>query len=175
MTDNLALGSTEQSYTLTSADTNLPDGETFILPVASAYDSTDWAPGTYDDPSATVRVGDSSVSGFGNWYSWWTAVAGTHSLETSSTGVASGSICPKNWILPGAYEHNTDVPYFRQLFVAYDLPVGTPSSVSQDIIDIWTGTPLDIVFTGDVAKDPGQWEITQSGSVTLWANEKKRV
>ncbi len=104
MGQNLALTG---PVTLAPGDTDLPAGTTWDLPASV----TSW--NTSDNNLAQVRTGSTSLSGwksgYGNYYSWRAATAGTGTTSVTSTD-ASGSICPKGWKLPpnsGADSYST--------------------------------------------------------------------
>ena len=84
MTQNLRLA----NATLTSVDTNLPDGETWTLP---ASDITGFKAkntnNVYIDPS------------YGGYYTFYTATAGW-GTDTVSSGNSPKDICPKGWHIP---------------------------------------------------------------------------
>ena len=84
MTQNLRLA----NVTLTSVDTNLPDGETWTLP---ASDITGFKAkntnNVYIDPS------------YGGYYTFYTATAGW-GTDTVSSGNSPKDICPKGWHIP---------------------------------------------------------------------------
>ena len=54
MTQNLDLGDAEKSYTLTSADTDLEEGQTFVLPTASGPDVITFDTDIYESEQAYV-------------------------------------------------------------------------------------------------------------------------
>ena len=93
MTKNLSL----DNVTLSSIDSNIPDGETFEIPTSTSTDN--------QDDREQVHVANGAYGGF---YSFYTATAGW-GTEDVSEGNASQDICPKGWRLPtggngGEYE-----------------------------------------------------------------------
>ncbi len=104
MGQNLALSG---PIDLNSDDTDLVAGATWTLPV----DTTTWS--TSNDDAVQVKTGSARLSGwkngFGNYYSWPAATAGTGTTAVVNTD-AVASICPKGWKLPtkyGDYSFNT--------------------------------------------------------------------
>lgn len=101
MTQNLDLGYTDKTMTLTPEDSDV--NEPFNLP----FSSTDWK---NDFETAQIYQPDGQINsterGFdGTFYNWYAATAGTgnSALEVPDGEhmiAASSSICPKNWQLP---------------------------------------------------------------------------
>lgn len=96
MQENLALSG---SRTLTSGDSDV--SRNFTLPA----DTTSWGTNSTSNANAVqVKTGNISLSGwqegYGNYYSWQAATAGTGSSVMSNGGNATSSICPKGWKLP---------------------------------------------------------------------------
>ncbi len=85
MTQNLALIDAE----LTSENSNLPEGETWTIPVSDKSAFTD----ATDVNSAYLD------SHYGGYYSFYTATAGWGTYDLTS-GVSPKDICPKGWRLP---------------------------------------------------------------------------
>ncbi|MBR2543282.1 hypothetical protein IKF03_01630, partial [Candidatus Saccharibacteria bacterium] len=63
-----------------------------------------WASGTYDATNANSPHAYYFSSTDSVYYNWWTSVAGSMNFSSTS-GTAASSICPKNWKLPLASEH----------------------------------------------------------------------
>ena len=104
MGQNLALTG---PLTLASGDTDLAAGATWQLPASV----TSWNTSDYN----IVQIGTGSTSlsgwknGYGNYYSWPAATAGTDTTSVVSKD-ATASICPKGWKLPtysGDYSFST--------------------------------------------------------------------
>ena len=97
MLDNLKLGKTTGTTTLTPANTNIATN--FTLPQLITTGST-----SYDTPQAMGPVtGDTGngATNYGYLYNWPAATAGeTTSTMPAGSGNAQYSICPKNWKLP---------------------------------------------------------------------------
>ena len=97
MLDNLKLGKTTGTTTLTPANTNIATN--FTLPQLITTGST-----SYDTPQAMGPVtGDTGngATNYGYLYNWPAATAGeTTSTMPAGSGNAKYSICPKNWKLP---------------------------------------------------------------------------
>ncbi len=102
MLDNLALGSTSQSYHLTSNDTHLNSGATYDLPKSAVWSSSSTASYINADYKTTVssdvkdQVGSWKV---GVYYNYCAASAGTI-CTASATADAGYDICPRGWKLP---------------------------------------------------------------------------
>ena len=99
MLDNLKLGKTTGTTTLTPANTNIATN--FTLPQLITTGST-----SFDIPTASGPVpGDtgSGATNYGYLYNWSAATAGeTQATMPAGSGNAQYSICPKNWRLPTA-------------------------------------------------------------------------
>ncbi len=107
MLDNLKLGSTTSSITLTSSDSNIAPDTTFELPQLNdgARSSILSGPGNdYDTPYAHGPVtGDtgSGATNYGYLYNFSAATAGeTRTSLPAGDDTAQYSICPANWRLP---------------------------------------------------------------------------
>lgn len=93
MTTDLRLGSTTESMTLTSADTDTTND--FVLPVVETSETkTKW--GTPNSTEGLDVAHAYQYSATKNVYNWYTATAGTSYVNNSSTT----SICPLGWKLP---------------------------------------------------------------------------
>jgi uncharacterized protein (TIGR02145 family) len=104
MLDNLKLGSTTGTTTLTPTDSNISSN--FILPQVQTGGSA-----SYDTPTVSGPVpGDTGTgaTNYGYLYNWSAATAGeSRTTHTEADGDAPYSICPANWRLPaGGYEMN---------------------------------------------------------------------
>ena len=100
MTENLRL----INKTISSADSNLPEGETWTIPASSV--------------SGFIAQNTNNAyldSTYGGYYSFYTATAGTGGTNLTS-GNAPSSICPKGWRLPSG----GDTGEFLTLFNNYD-------------------------------------------------------
>ena len=89
MTQNLRLGDSSNTMTLTSEDSNVE--EDYTLPVAQTSNGTNW--GTTPNSSHVFATNNEAN---GNFYNYYTATAGTN----PSSGDAASSVCPKGWKLP---------------------------------------------------------------------------
>ncbi len=100
MQENLRLSGIR---TLTSADSDVSGS--WVLPA----DVSSWNANSYT--AVQVKTGSTNLygwkQGFGNYYSWPAATAGTGVLVTAKGGLASGSICPKGWRLPTMTQFQT--------------------------------------------------------------------
>ena len=98
MIENLRLGADGSQVTLTSEDSDVVNQFQFTS-------SADWS-NTFT--SANVNTAQAYYSGninLGSYYNWYTATAGTGNSSTAADVEASGSICPKGWVLPNRVEY----------------------------------------------------------------------
>ena len=99
MLQNLKLGSTTGTMTLTPSDTNIASN--FTLPQLTTAGTAD-----YDNPGAYGPIpGDTGAgqTNYGYLYNWSAATAGeSRTSHTETDGDAPYSICPANWRLPTA-------------------------------------------------------------------------
>ena len=122
MTENLRL----EDATLTSADTNLPAGETVILPAST---TSGWcnknSQGCYERLLTMnyADAGNSSHPEYGSYYNWYTATA-TYG-KRSTTSDTDYSICPAGWHLPKGGPDGE----FQAL---YDAGYNTPALMMKD-------------------------------------------
>lgn len=109
-----------------------------------------WATSASNEESPHYHVG--------NYYSWVAATAGTGGGTTG--GLASGSICPKNWKLPTG--GNTDTANFTKLVGAYGIrtSIGEDSSVNNVIRQ----TPLYFIPSGRVDAHSGGAGLSYAGT-----------
>ena len=91
MTQNLRLINKE----ISSVDSNLPEGETWIVPVSSTSGFNE-----YNENNAYLD------STYGGYYSFYTATAGWGTNSVTS-GNSPKDICPKGWRLPVISEYET--------------------------------------------------------------------
>ena len=108
MLDNLKLGSTTGTTTLTPSDSNITSN--FTLPQVGGNNTLD-----NDNPRAYGPVpGDtgSGATNYGYLYNWSAATAGeSRTTHTEADGDAPYSICPANWRLPtGGVDMDTWTP-----------------------------------------------------------------
>ena len=173
MTENLALGSTEQTYTLTSADTNLPDDETFILPIASAFGTNDWDGGTTTDYHPSVRINNVDNPEFGNLYSWPAAIAGQE-VEVAPSAGTDYSICPKGWALPGRAAMDDDIT-MNDIFTAYGITIGYPATISEYQFNILTTEPVDFSLAGHIQHSSGYYTTDVGVHAQFWTRRRTNV
>lgn len=97
MLDNLKLGSTEDTLTLTPSDSNVASN--FTLPQVTTTGTPD-----YDNPGVYGPVpGDTgaNATNYGYLYNWSAATAGeSRTSHDETSGNAPYSVCPANWRLP---------------------------------------------------------------------------
>ncbi|HMQ95774.1 MAG TPA: FISUMP domain-containing protein [Candidatus Saccharibacteria bacterium] len=114
MLDNLKLGSTTDTTTLTPADSNVSSN--FTLPQVGGNNTLD-----YDNPRVYGPVpGDtgSGATNYGYLYNWSAATAG-ESQASITSGNAAHSICAKGWRLPVGGAYNSGVGDFADLDRAF--------------------------------------------------------
>ena len=107
MLDNLKLGSTTGTLTLTSADTDIASD--FMLPQVVTIGTAD-----YDNPGVYGPIpGDtgSGATNYGYLYNWSAATAGeSRTSHNETAGDAPYSICPAGWRLPTiSWDENWEV------------------------------------------------------------------
>ena len=90
MTTNLALGLDNDTVLLNSDNTDLEDGNTFILPASTITDNTT------SIVNAIRTTNKSGATSNGTYYSWGAATTSNNYRSDTPTD----SICPKNWDLP---------------------------------------------------------------------------
>lgn len=98
ITTNLRIGSNEKTTLLSSADTDMRDGNSFTLPkgetgVGTANGETGWHYAQLD--TAHIYIDDNN----GGYYSWYAATVGEGG-STKESGNTQQSVCPKGWRLP---------------------------------------------------------------------------
>ena len=114
MLDNLKLGSTTGTTTLTSADSNVSSN--FTLPQVQTGGSA-----SHDTPTVSGPVpGDtgSGATNYGYLYNWSAATAG-ETRTSITTGNAAHSICAKGWRLPVGGDYNSGIGDFADLDRAF--------------------------------------------------------
>jgi uncharacterized protein (TIGR02145 family) len=151
MLDNLKLGSTTGTTTLTSADSNVASN--FTLPQVGGNNTLD-----YDNPRAYGPVpGDTGngATNYGYLYNWSAVTAGETQASITS-GNAAHSICARGWRLPTGGTGGD----FAQLDQAFGGP-GTGSGSGEANIAQWQHSgPFKGVFAGvwwEGFYDQGDW------------------
>ena len=143
MLDNLKLGSTTGTTTLTSADSNVSSN--FILPQVQTGGSA-----SYDTPTVSGPVpGDTGTgaTNYGYLYDWSAATAGETQASITS-GNAAHSICAKGWRLPVGGAYNSGVGDFADLDRAFG-GTGMPAWSGETNIAQWQHAgPFRGVFAG---------------------------
>ena len=132
MVDNLKL----QGRTISSADSNLPSGDTISIPSSSTADwCTDATQACYEQ-LMTLDATDTSISGqssaqssYGVYYNWYTATATYGAYDTTSGDVAY-SVCPKGWRLPKGGSSGE----FQSLYTEYPSASGMLSSTGPAFV-----------------------------------------
>lgn len=108
MTQNLKLGKTTETLTLTGADSDVPS---FTLNGKSSD-------GKFESKTigGVSDVNDSSqyycTEAYGCYYNWHTATGGSGSSATTS-GDANYSICPAGWTLPTRQQYSSFITYYN--------------------------------------------------------------
>ena len=116
MLDNLKLGSTTGSITLTPSDSNVATN--FTLP--QLYSGSDGSYLSYDTPQAYGPVPGDTGSGetnYGYLYNWPAVTAGeTKASMPVGSGNANYSICAKGWRLPTGGDTTSDFATLDKAF-----------------------------------------------------------
>ena len=153
MTQNLRLGKGDgTAINLSSSDSNLPSGTTFALEASGMGSNApssatggdcnvgDWySDGTseyLDKSHLCINTDDTET--YGVYYNWYTATAGTGTYSMTS-GNATGSICPKGWILP---PNSGERSYYNLLFTKAGLSSNSASSTTMQ------GAPYNFPLSG---------------------------
>lgn len=97
LTQNLNYGSNEDTL-LTSQDTDLPPGTTFLAPAST----TNFETTNTNNASVTPKILTDSTHG--GYYSYSAAIANTSAYTTAYQEITT-SICPKGWDLPSMYNY----------------------------------------------------------------------
>lgn len=108
--DNLRLGG-EDEIVLTSEDSNIPEGTTFILPSSSSWENSYVEPyiGTSNKHDTASASDEWQI---GNHYNYCAATAGTVCDESGeATENAQYDICPAGWQLPSVGSSSSDFNY----------------------------------------------------------------
>lgn len=137
------------SNKLTDADTDNPWEGLWLLSGA-AWENT--------NTEARMVVGDTNLTkwqeGYGNYYNWCAATAGTCSTATTDGSTATGSICPKNWRLPtGGGSGKTGAGQFGALLNDLTIPA-------------ILAAPYDYLLAGEVINTTG--ELSGAGSTARY-------
>ncbi len=116
MLNNLKLGSTTSTTTLTPTDSNV--ASTFTLPQVVTTGTAD-----YDNPGVYGPVAGDTGSGatnYGYLYNWSAATAGeSRTSHTEADGDAAYSICAAGWRLPTGGTYNSGGGEFAALDIAF--------------------------------------------------------
>lgn len=119
MLDNLKLGSTTNSITLTPSDSNVAGSFTLPQLITTRTIDTSTNPGNdYDTPYAYGPVpGDTSAgpTNYGYLYNFSAATAGATRTSLPAGNDAQSSICPVNWRLPSGGDWNAATNEFSNL------------------------------------------------------------
>ena len=157
MTENLRLGSSTATMTLTSNDSDVTSD--FVLPIAQTSDGVEWT-------ADTKRVYATGNAAYGNYYNWFTATAGTGvstMVSTSATDLlnATSSVCPKGWRLPDGGQ-STKMSFY-QLDKAYG---GNGANRLPDVAqrDKFMADPLNFLYSGLYENSAGLYQ----GSRGAW-------
>ena len=146
MVQNLALGKSGTTYTLTSSDSDV--SADFELPAAQTSGNTSW--GDAANTNNEKHVYATGNTNYGNYYNWYTATAGTGTgdmVSPSATNLinASSSICPKGWRLPDGGQSPAGS------FYALDTALGGDGSNRVDAIQVekFQASPYSYPFSGN--------------------------
>jgi uncharacterized protein (TIGR02145 family) len=163
MLENLKLGSTTSSITLTPQDTDIATN--FILPQVVATGDP-----SYDDPGAYGPIpGDTGegATNYGYLYNWSAATAGeSRASHDATAGDAPYSICAAGWRLPTGGAYDSGEGEFANLDRAFG-GTGMAAWDGEPNIAKWQHTgPFKSVFSGVRWQDfygQGDW-------VSLWTS-----
>lgn len=102
MLDNLKLGSTTSTITLTSNDTNLASETSFTIPQVTTTFALEYNnPVVYGPvPLPSGVTSEDGPTNYGYLYNWSAATAGETTSSISTNSTAPHSICPAGWRLP---------------------------------------------------------------------------
>ena len=146
MSQNLRLGKSGTTYTLTPANSNVSTN--FALPAAQTSGTTSW--GDAENSSNAKHLYASGNTTYGNYYNWYTATAGTglgtmSSASTTDLTNASASICPKGWRLPDGGESPT------KSFYALDRALGGDGTNRTDATqrNKFINSPYNFPYSGN--------------------------
>ena len=162
MTQNLRLGSTSSTITLTPDDSNVTS--TYVLPIAQNSGSSAWSDASNSTNSEHVYAQTNTT--YGHLYNWYTATAGTGLGTMSSTSAAnltnaSSSICPKGWRLPDGGTSATKSWY------ALDIALGGNGTNRTDATqrNKFINAPYSFPYSGYYASGGG---LSGQGSNGYW-------
>lgn len=159
MTENLALVGPK---TLTSADSNVTSN--WSLP--TTY--TTVAPSNTNNTNHQLISSWNPNNGYGTYYTYTAATAGTGlNLKTDGAN-ASGSVCPKNWQLPlSGTMYNSTSGSFYNLLSKYDALTNDTASVG-----IITSEPLNFQFGGQIGVSAtGSSSVMSPGSTSYYRSK----
>ena len=135
MTDNLRIDNKK----ITSADSNLPNGESFVISPSNVN--------SFDNGSTTaVHDGVYIYGSYGGYYSYYTATAGWFSTSTAANSVATKDICPKGWSLPTSGSDGTDFVTLYALYNTTDLLMGAPNFKMNGYVFGMKGYTTDVYY-----------------------------
>ena len=139
------------------------DGDTIVEPEKSDVSESFALASAQTSGAITWNANTNHVYATGNTrlYSWYTATAGTGN-ETTSSGDASASICPKRWELPSA---NGDKNFLSLLNGEYGIP-GPYVSLDSVNYTVLTSFPLSHQNDGNAGIYCGKANTYGCGYVT---------
>ena len=166
MTQNLALGNSNATTTLTSMNSDVASN--YILPKAqtsedeetTSWDTPNDLPGELGidyqsfDSNHVYATGNAD---YGNYYTWYTATAGSGGSLTADGDIASESICSKGWTLPTKDQYTA-------LNTAYSGDSTIPGSIRSGAAPLYYTTP-------GIYKDGGIDTTNNRGD--YWASQSK--
>lgn len=151
MLENLKLGSTTGTLTLTPSDTNVASN--FTLPQLTTTGTADFDnPGAYGPVTGDTGEGETN---YGYLYNWPAVTAGeSRTSHTEADGDAPYSICPANWRLPTvgfSYDEETDSSTASGDYSNLDIAFGGTGQYADSGVSIaqWQHNgPFKGVFSG---------------------------
>ncbi len=131
----------ENNVQLSNKYSNVAANSTFSMPATLTSTAgfngahEDITPKVYNGPYKSGATDNNKwQEGYGAYYNWYAVTAGTGTYVNVANQEASGSICPKGWQLPTAYENDTSATKYNYSFnqLIIDPLTGKPYAMSND-------------------------------------------
>ena len=100
----------------------------------------------YTNNTASNYSTSSNVYGYGNYYNWYSAMAGYTGFNTGNGYTPPGDICPVGWHVPTGGNSPKE-------FAALDIAMGGNGTDNTNTYSKWKAFPVNVVFAGYVNKD----------------------
>ncbi len=140
----------ENNIQLSSKYSNVTEGSTFSMPTTisslTTNNTSQFGTGAGYSTAQVYNGGNKNSSwkeGYGAYYSWNAATAGTGNASVTTHGQdVNSSICPKGWRLPASYKTDTSVPEYKYSFNQLTIDPTTGSTLTGDRYtkETWTTT-----------------------------------